>query len=114
MPLTVVGAGRKKAATIEINVEAKLSERWDEFSFERIFVIPVYESVERSKILLDLAVERREDFVTRFGINIENLACSLCAVFGSILLSQSFTPNLQSLLRQRETVPGSVLFCAVR
>src|SRR5215472_9811738 len=99
MPLTVVRARRKKPTTIEIHVETKLSERWDKFSFEGIFVIPVYESVELSKILLDLGVESREDLVTRLGINIENLPCPVCAVFGSILLSHSFTPNLQPLLR---------------
>src|SRR5262245_1422175 len=109
MPLTVVRARRKKATTIEIHVETKLSERWNKFSFECIFVIPVYESVERSKILLDLGVEPREDLVTRVGINIENLPCSCCAVFGSILPSHSFTPNLESLLRQSEKFPGSIL-----
>ena len=114
MPLTVVRARRKKATTIEIDVETKLSERWDKLSFECIFVIPVYESVERRKILLDLGVERRKDLVARLGINIEYLPCSCCAVFGSILLSHSFTPNLESLLRQSEIVPGSILFCEVR
>src|SRR6478672_13904760 len=114
MPFAVVRARRKKATTIEIDVETKLSERWDKFSFESIFVIPVYESIECSKIFLDLGVERRKNLVTRLGINIENLPCSCCAVFGSILLSHSFTPNLESLLGQSEIVPGSLLFCEVR
>src|SRR5215813_3140081 len=114
MPLTVVGAGRKKATTIEIDVEAKLPERWNKLGFECIFVSSVYESVERCKICLDVGVERREDLVTYFGINIENLPCFCRAVFGSILLSHSFMPNLQSFLRQSEKVPGSVLFCALR
>src|SRR5215813_13532641 len=111
MPLTVVGARRKKATTIEIDVAAKLPERWDKLSFECIFVIPVYESVERGKILLHLGVKRCKDLVTCLGINIENLPCSCCAIFGSILLSRSFTPNLQPLLRQNEIVPRSILFC---
>ena len=68
MPLTVVRTRREKATTIEIDVEAKLSKRWDKFSSECIFVIPVYESVERSKILLDIGVERRKDLVTRLGV----------------------------------------------
>src|SRR5215471_17072813 len=114
MPLTVVRARRKKATTIEIDVETKLSERWDKFSFECIFVIPVYESVECRKILFDVGVERRKDLVTRLGINIEHLPCSCCAVFGSILLSHSFTPNLESLLGQSEIVPGCILFCEIR
>src|SRR5262249_44152889 len=114
MPLTVVSARRKKATTIEIDVEAKLPERWDKLSFECIFVIPVYKSIECCKILLDLGVERRKNLVTRLGINIENLPCSCCAVFGSILLSHSFTPNLESLLGQSEIVPRSILFCEVR
>src|SRR5215470_15515661 len=109
MPLTVVCARWKKAATIEINVETKLSERWDKLSFECILVIPVYKSVERSKILLDVGVERCKDLVTCLGINIENLPCSCCAIFGSILLSHSFTPNLQSLLGHSKIVPASIL-----
>src|SRR5215472_11246568 len=114
MPLTVVSARRKKTTTIEIDVEAKLPERWDKLSFECIFVSSVYESVERCKICLDVGVERREDLITYFGIDIENLPCFCRAVFGSILLSHSFTPNFQSFLCQSEKVPGSVLFWTLR
>src|SRR5215510_8170821 len=114
MPLTVVGARRKKTTTIEIDVETKLSERWDKFSFECTFVIPVYESVERGKILLHICVERCKDLVTCLSITIENLPCSCCPIFGTILPSHSFTPNLQPLVRQREIVPSSILSCKFR